>query len=310
MKRIFISVASFVDSELEKTLLSAFSQAKYKGRLVFGVLNQTPTAKVDRTMLTRHGLPLRLLQVTPEESQGAAWARAVVQTLFDGEDYYLQIDSHMLFTPDWDVRLVQDMETVGDEKAILSAYPYGYHYQDGQPVLDCEVSPDTTLVLRPKSDLEWPAILFESRHYAGKAYVSGCHLAAGFLFTAGRFVEEVPYDSRYYFHGEEHGLFLRAYTRGWTVYHPPFIPVYHLYKKSGVSQIGHHWNPRWKRKPDDIARLQERARERLDDLIAGRLSGVWGLGQERTLEDLARDFGVDYRNRVVEEPAYLFGALL
>ena len=44
--------------------------------------------------------------------------------------------------------------------------------------------------------------------------VKSCHIAAGFFFTSGRFVEEVPYDPQLYFHGEEQSLALRVCCLG------------------------------------------------------------------------------------------------
>jgi hypothetical protein len=45
-------------------------------------------------------------------------------------------------------------------------------------------------------------------------------LAAGFLFTPGRFVREVPYDPELYFTGEESAMTVPAFTNGYDLFHP------------------------------------------------------------------------------------------
>ena len=79
--QIFVSVAAYADPHLEYTLQSALRQATHPEALVFGILNQTTTPLADKTMLQR--FPVRLMQITPQESFGVAWARSVIQSLYD-----------------------------------------------------------------------------------------------------------------------------------------------------------------------------------------------------------------------------------
>ena len=70
-------------------------------------------------------------------------------------------------------------------------------------------------------------------------------LAAGFLFTIGSFVEEVPYDPELYFFGEEIAMTLRAYTHGYDLFHPHQVLVWHDYVRSYATR---HWDDH---APDD-----------------------------------------------------------
>lgn len=302
-KKIFVSIAAYNDPHLEYTIKNALLQADHPDALVFGVLNQTTSPKSDRIMLQNY--PVRLMQITPQESYGVSWARSVIQSLYDNEPYTLQIDSHMVFENGWDTLLIETLNSL-PEKAILSNYPYGYSRVGDTITMDCEVSNETTLVIRPKPDQAFshdqPTLLFHSRHFPERALVRCCHIAGGFYFTRGYFIQEVPYDPQWYFHGEEQGLTLRAFTHGWDAYHIPHIPIYHLYKEDGTEHKGHHWHPKWKRPAGQVAHLEERARKRLIDLIDGNLRGVYGLGNVRTLDEYAELFGIDYKNFVITEP--------
>jgi len=309
--RIFISVAAYADPHLEYTLQSALRQAAHPEALVFGILNQTTTPLADKITLQR--FPVRLIQITPQESYGAAWARSVIQSLYDNEPYTLQIDSHMAFDPGWDTHLIDILEALPG-KPILSAYPYGYSRIGEKITFDCEISPETTLITRPMPDQiltpQNPVLRFHTRHLPERQPVLGSHIAGGFLFTTGDFLQEVPYDPQWYFHGEEQALTLRAFTNGWDVYHIPRIPLYHLYKQPNVDHRGHHWNKKWQRPARQVAHLEARAQQRLVDLIADRIRGVYGLGGARSLTDFAILSGINYRDCTITEPANLAGRLL
>jgi len=309
--RIFVSVAAYADPQLEYTLKNALQQADHPEALVFGVLNQTTNPKSDRLMLQAY--PVRLMQITPQESYGVSWARAVIQSLYDNEPYTLQIDSHMVFERGWDTLLIETLNGLPG-KPILSNYPYGYSRVGDTITLDCEVSPDTTLITRPMPDQGLTpdnlTLRFHSRHLPERQPVQGCHISGGFFFTRGDFLQEVPYDPQWYFHGEEQGLTLRAFTHGWDVYHIPHIPLYHLYKPMHVAHSGHHWNPRWKRPAEQVAHLEARAQKRLCDLVAGRPLGVYGLGNERSLADFTALSGIDYQACTIVEPAQFAGRFL
>jgi hypothetical protein len=48
-------------------------------------------------------------------------------------------------------------------------------------------------------------------------------------FYKGSFVKDIPYDPNYYFYGEELSMALRAFTRGYSFFHIPDVPLFHLY---------------------------------------------------------------------------------
>jgi hypothetical protein len=75
-------------------------------------------------------------------------------------------------------------------------------------------------------------------------------ISAHFIFTIGKFVEEVPYDELLYFHGEESSLAARAYTYGYDLFSPHRPIVWHEYTREGKKK---HWddNQDWKQRDDD-----------------------------------------------------------
>jgi hypothetical protein len=304
-KMIFVSVAAFCEPFLEHTLQDAVAKAKDPSQLVFAVVDQTPVARRAALQALCQPAQLRYVHIDPVESRGVCWARSIAFSLYQGESFLLQIDSHMFFESDWDDQLLSQwlMLKTQSAKPIISTYPYGFEFEDEKPVIKINVSKKTTLVLRPHPETtlsETNATLrFRAEHVFTREPVLGCHLAGGFLFAAGSFVEEVPYDPRLYFHGEEQSLAVRAYTHGWDIFHHPHIPLFHLYKMPNTAHNTHHWHPEWEKLRDfKFTQLTELAKTRLMDLVFERRDlGRYGLGKTRTLDEFAKFSGIDYAKR-------------
>ena len=311
MPKIFISVASFCDPYLIFTIKDALKKAKHPDNLVFGVVDQHPENRREQLKAKLPTATIRYVQMHPIDSRGVCWARSLVFSLYQDEDYLLQIDSHTFFEKGWDAKLIKELTELQTRstKPIISIYPYGFEFDEkDQPVVKVKVGQKTTLAMRvhPDTDLSDSNVVlrFRAEHIFQREFLPGFHLAGGFIFTLARFIDEVPYDPHLYFHGEEQNLAIRAYTHGWDIFHPPTIPLYHLYKQPNKSYSNHHWHPDWDKQRDyKWADLKAHAHDRLTKLLTHHSLGRYGLGSTRSLEDYAAFSGIDYRNRVVEARA-------
>lgn len=312
MSKIFISLASFVDPYLVFTLTSACKMARNPQNLVFGVVDQHPENR--RQLLKKYELPaeIRYVNIDPVESRGVCWARSIAFSFYQQETYFLQVDSHTYFEQDWDENLINQFSALCKQSAkpILSVYPFGFEFENDLPVVKTKIGHKTTLAMRPKPDEELteenPVLHFRAEHVFTREPIPGFHLAGGFIFTRGQFVNEIPYDPRLYFHGEEQNLSIRAYTHGWDIFHPPVIPLYHLYKVPNNAYVAHHWHQDWQAQRDyhwnDLRNL---AMKRLADLVYHQKNlGAFGLGSERSLEDFAKFSGIDYQKRTIDRSRY------
>jgi len=308
MGSIFVAIASFCDPYLEHTVQDACRKAKFPNNIRFGIVDQN----IENRRQTLKDLPespnICYTRVDPVDSRGVCWARSLTYTLYQNETYFLQIDSHMLFEQDWDVQLIEYLELLRLTyiKPIITIYPYGFEFEDGEAIVKIDISDKTTLVLRPSPDTEPlskdnATLRFQAEHVFEREYIMGGHIAGGFIFTLGRFVKEIPYDPYLYFHGEEQNLAIRAFTHGWDIFHPPHIPLFHLYKMPNTDHKTHHWHPTWEQQRDySWHRLDTLSKQRMVDLLYKRKNmGVYGLGTARTLEDFARLTGIDYNNQRV-----------
>jgi hypothetical protein len=304
---IFVSVASYCDPMLGFTLERAASTAKHPEALHFGVVDQSPTVAKPSLRWPRR---VSYLRIDPVDARGPCWARALAMTLYAGESWFLQLDSHMDFDTHWDVRLIDQARALlpGRTGVVLASYPNPFTLENGQPVH--KVVGDRVLahVVKPNTGFDpgHLVLTFEAHPVPVEEPLPGFHLAAGCLFAPGRFAVEFPYDPRLYFHGEEQALTLRLYTHGWDIFHPPGLPLYHLYNVGeAAGKRPMHWDPaedarravRWSER-------EKLSRQRLGDLVAGAPLGVYGLGRARTLADYAALSGIDYARKSLGPQAY------
>lgn len=302
---IFIGIASYRDRWLWHTVQDALAKASAPERLHFGIIDQSEPEQFPEPRAAPWWKQLHYLRVPPLDARGPCWARYVSQGYYAGEDFYLQIDSHMLFQPHWDRQLIEDWRAVAQrhERVILTTYPQSFRVQEGRIVTDPPSKRPLVLRVKPGEALqpEHPVLLFRAEWAAGEVALPGFHVAGGCLFTLGRFIEEVPYDPHLYFHGEEQNLAIRAWTRGWDIYHPPGMPMFHLYKTADAPKGPQHWNAEIdQQRAQRWWVLDQAAKLRMRKLLYEQsLEGVYALGTQRSLEDFARFSGIDYPRRLI-----------
>jgi hypothetical protein len=102
--RIFLSIASYCDPVLPFTLARAVATASAPERLHFGVVEQSTSGSA--RIEVPHPARLTQVQLDARDARGPCFARAIAMSLHDGEEWFLQIDSHMDFDPGWDEQLI------------------------------------------------------------------------------------------------------------------------------------------------------------------------------------------------------------
>lgn len=149
---IFVSIAAYRDSELRHTVRSLLRTAQSPHRVYVGVVNQTAAGDEDcglgaeaiadcfsgaadpEQYFARH---VQVLTVPHCRARGPLYARSLAAGLYRGEEYVLQVDSHMRFRMHWDAYLVDTLELARDRegcpKPVLTAYPQGYQLPDLVP---------------------------------------------------------------------------------------------------------------------------------------------------------------------------------
>ncbi len=299
---IFVSVASYRDSETPWTLADMFAKAKYPDRIFAGVLWQmAPDDPAEWCRLPEgRSAQVRGVVVDAASSMGVCWARSRIQReLWQGESYYLQIDSHSRFAPEWDLLLLAVLADCPSPKPVLTTHPIRYEPPD-------ILSPPLLSILTA-GRFNDSGILMPKAKGLSKAFVPDqpsptAFVGAGLLFADSTMIQEVPYDPRLYFHGEEVSMAVRLWTHGYDLFNPHRVILYHDYTDRGRRR---HWSDH-----QDWPAVNRRAEARLRHLLGMPQKGEveaealhdldrHGLGSQRTLSDYEAFADVDFvRQRI------------
>ena len=300
---IFVQIAAYRDPDLLNTLKDILDKAKNPKDLRFGISWQhSPQDEWDNLDKYFEDERFRILDIPHEESMGACWARNLLQQLYSGETYTLQIDSHTRFIPNWDYELKKEHKRLvkqGIKKPLLTSYAPSFE-PDNDP--DSRVqkpwrmdfdrfSPDGNVHFLPSTidDADERTEPIPARFYS-----------AHFAFAKGEFVKEVPHDPQYYFHGEEISIAVRSYTHGYDLLHPHRIFLWHYYTRRGLKK---HWDDhgQW----GDTNKSSHARNRKLfgmdGEVYDPEFFGIYGLGTERTLDDYERYAGISFSKRGVQQ---------
>jgi hypothetical protein len=297
--KIFISIASYRDPELPNTLKDCIANAKNPENLVFSVCWQRGESEsLDEFKKDKR---FKIIEIPAQESKGTCWARSKIQENYDGEKYYLQLDSHHRFVKDWDakcIKMIKDLQKLGHKKPLLTGYVSSFNpSNDPAERIHTPWKMNFDRFIPEGAVFFLPASIddFKSRTLPIPARFVSAH----FIFTLGKWCQEVPYDPYYYFHGEEINLAVRSYTWGYDLFHPHEVVVWHEYTRKGRSK---HW--------DDIkewgemnkkSHLRNRKLFEMDGEKKNIDFGKYDFGKKRSVKDYERYAGLCFKKRAVQK---------
>jgi Glycosyltransferase (GlcNAc) len=300
---IFVSVAAYRDPELIPTLQNCLAKALRPDQLRFGICWQHGSDE-DMPFSLKQDSRFQIIDVDWRESKGACWARSQLMGLWQGEDYYLQIDSHHRFADSWDTKLIEGAALTASPKPILTTYcPV---YTPGQKVFTSSAptqitfdtfTEDGIVTFKPTFIAEWTNL---------RRPVRARFVSAHFLFAPGSFVEEIPYNPNLYFIGEEITLAIRAYTHGYDLFHPSEVLLWHDYSRSGRRK---HWDDHVETEHVELPwyHRDSKSRDEVSRFLRDPHCGRWGCGIDRTFGEYAAYAGINFRVRKVQDYTRLGG---
>ena len=299
---IFVQIASYRDPDCQWTIKDLFEYAAKPERIFVGVCWQiVPEADQDCFLEKTRPGQVRSLEYHVRDSRGVCWARHQVQKLWRGEDYAMQIDSHMRFEPAWDETLIRMLRECSGGRAVLTTYPMGFK-RPREPIRGWIPKPNA------KEFDQHGVLIFGSNTYLETDELPKpmphAFLAGGFVFGPSSIIADVPYDPYVYFIGEECSMAARLWTHGYDLYAPNHPILYHDYDR--------HEKPRHWSDDKDWGRFNQRSVARLRHLFGTQRStdseslrelDRYGFGQARSLQDYERFTGISFKNRTVSESA-------
>lgn len=258
-RTIYVAIASYRDYQCRDTVTSIFERASYPDRIRVGVIDQIDDGEDlhcdapyeactenPEQMLCKYKNQIDILQLDPLLSVGPVFARHLGHRLYRGEYYYMQSDAHVTYANNWDVDIISQQEATKNELAVLSTYlsnvdgaldENGDSIKRGRPIMCGKLAiVFFVLKLRPRLTIIFVSdtIFEEGQHNKylrhdtqpeGAPSITGTpqlhpFWSAGFSFSRGHFVVNVPYDfyQPLIFQGEEMSIGVRGFTIGYDFY--------------------------------------------------------------------------------------------
>lgn len=298
MNTIFVSIASYRDPELPKTVKNLLLNAEFPELLKVVVYEQNDAD--DASIYGKYPEKyVRVIRESHNNAKGPYYARAIIQQYYKDEKYYLQIDSHMRTVKHWDTKLINMLKLL-PKPAVLTQYPPEYSLETG------EFDPNTVRsglyiqgfghidkFTRIQSDIvekRCKHFGFIKQYYP---YVSRAW-AACFSFSEGSIAKDAPYDIEleHLFFGEELDITLKLYTRGYNLYSPHVSIFYTMFDRKYRPT---HWQ-------DIPLSTRENAELRSRCILHSRIQSGETYGSVRSVQDYMRFAQIKNFSKCMMEP--------
>lgn len=303
---IFVSIASYRDYECSMTIDSIFKNAKNPQNIFIGVCEQNKDDEPEEQCITfdniRYLDNIRIKKLDFSEAKGPTYARYWCSQLWEGEEYFLQIDSHTTFIKNWDSDLIEMIKQAKKEsnRPVLSAYPPTKEQMDisGFPDFESAKINDNKI---PMLYCGW------SSHSEIPKRSNKPWAAAGFMFLESDFLNYVQFDPNlsHLFQLEEILFSARLFTNGWDFYTPNKKICYHHYARKEAPMYykdnsSVHGTCRSKAEKRGLYILGLVKKEEVPDEFLVDID-KYSLGNLRTISDFWNASGIDMQNKTVEK---------
>lgn len=257
MSSIYVAISSLDDSELLPTILDLYQKSSGEHKITVGLAlySESENFMDEVNILTNkysYDIKTTFIKIYPgaaSHTLGIGRGRKTALSHYSGEDYVMQIDSHALFTRNWDDMLVNiyngAVERFGS-KAMLTAYAGAYSYQNNRRSFGAaERSGKLMYPYFADTDRFWAIVpawkLKEASEFglSNRIFVPAQKFNANFVFATGDFALDNGLPDNTVFFEEEIVQTLELAKRGYVFVYPniDFPIVGHLYSNH-IDGIG------------------------------------------------------------------------
>ena len=298
MASIFVQIATYRDLEVTPTILDAIKQSSGNHTINFGV----HTVYVEESEINVPDLPnVKHAESKAPENIGLGIGRALAHHFYDGEDYYLQCDSHSRFINNWDevaMHSVLNYQIQGIHKPLLTMYPANYWY----PYLTAKFVEKDFIAPGYLSDISFhenpdqfraTRIPLQTAMPIKNNNIFVKSVSGGSIFTVKGFQ---PFNTEIAFYGEEIWLAARAYTHGFDIVVPDEQYMYHLYYNHEKPAEINKRKLLWSDYPTEFEALDIISKALIYKTLTEGTTGEMLLGTDRTIAEYGTYAGLDFVN--------------
>lgn len=300
---IFIQIASYRDPQLLPTLKDCLEKAKYPHNLHFGICWQhCGSDSWDNLDDYIYDSRFKIIDVDYKDSNGVCWARNLIQNLYQGETYTLQLDSHHRFVENWDeilIDMLKRLQNKGYSKPLITAYIPSFDPENDPGARVQEPWKMTFDRFIPEGAIFFLPASFNAKIDNLDEPLMGRFYSAHFAFSLGSFAKDVQHDPYYYFHGEEINIAVRAFTHGYDIFYPHRVVCWHEYTRKGRSK---QWddNTQWVER-NNSCHSRNRKLFGMDNEINDIDWGKYNFGKIRSLKDYEKYAGIEFSSRSITQ---------
>ena len=293
--KIFVSIASYRDKDLENTIRDLYTKAKFPKNLFFSIVShEFKGEEADLSWLDPS--QYKYVQLSYKEATGVCQARALANSIMTEEwRFFMQIDSHTRVIGYWDYWIMKDYEEFSKywgEDYIISKYPlaFGVNWEEKARVqiLEPLAQYNTIFPLWREEEniyVMWQAPLKDTKK-GDRVY----GFAGNFSFGSTKSMLQIPYDPELYFLGEEISLGARAYCKGINIVSIPTNVAFTNYDRDNIRN-GHHWDDH------DWHKMDIKSRKRLMDIFSLKDLGEYGIADADKFEQFQKEANIKLKGR-------------
>ncbi len=310
---IMVSVASYRDSQCEPTVQNMIDTADNPDNLRIWVCQQNE--KTDEDCLgfcnidkdSCKGNKVNIQRLDHTEARGPTWARYLIMQKWNGEEYFMQIDSHSRFKPHWDTEFIKMLKMTNSPKPCLTNYPCDYHIDSGK--MDEHLLRGGLYIENFDKGDGLTRVQSEYQNKAPKKPFVSESWGACFSFSSGLICKEVSYDpyTPFLFFGEELDIAMRLFTNGWDLFSPNKTLIFTTFKRK-------HRKTFWEHPDQGICEKLSRLRiyfklgyitiDKIPHKLIeeGLLTDIdrYSLGKVRSIKNFEDQAGVDFKTETIK----------
>jgi hypothetical protein len=245
---------------------------------------------------------LKIIVSKAPDNLGVGKARYLANTLYAGETYYLQVDSHTRFIKNWDEEIVScyNLYKQNNLNPVITTYPARYWYENGQVQLDPNMGV-TYIDFKHDNPTLFKTTKF--LHQIAKANpennIFTRSISGGSMFSSGS-IHSIEPNTKVFNWGEEMLHAVRLFTHGYDLVLPQKQYLYHLYYDHSVPENNRR-NLAGNDFPEIAQAIFDQSFAEVYRVVSGNVIGPQELGTKRTLQEYEIMAGVNFKTEEVIE---------
>ena len=297
--KIFINIPSYKDPEIWTTVDNFIKDAEFPERIYFGITLQDDNVEYNQIEGSkRNNISVDCL--VPGSIIGCQPARKNSHKFYQGQEYYLNMDSHMRSIQNWDSEIIKAYNYAKNDfdQLVFTAYvpPYDVDQNGNDQIPETQKNP--TFFMSESNVTHFKNTLipqFTPQYTEPETNVLSPYLSGHFFFTEKEVIEAVPFVDKIAFTEEEPMMALRFFTAGYNLVTPEKVFVYHRYGRPDRKLI-------WDDSPDTFYPKHNESRSHFQQMIVhNKINAEDGLFTERTLEDFENYSGIHFSTGILDD---------